>query len=85
MATIAEELRNSFPLHAEERFGGISRMPAHLHLMYYQVSWFTIINSYMKKKIQRRFGSRADLHVGYNSHHAATFILLSEESVRIVK
>ncbi|KAJ4302915.1 hypothetical protein N0V90_001806 [Kalmusia sp. IMI 367209] len=36
MAVIAEELRNSFPLHADERFGGISRMPAHLHLMYYQ-------------------------------------------------
>ena len=37
MAAIAEELRNSFPLHSDERFGGISRMPAHLHLMYYQV------------------------------------------------
>ncbi|KAF1972246.1 hypothetical protein BU23DRAFT_508700 [Bimuria novae-zelandiae CBS 107.79] len=36
MAAIAEELRNSFPLHADGRFGGISRMPAHLHLMYYQ-------------------------------------------------
>ncbi|KAF2446560.1 Zn(II)2Cys6 transcription factor [Karstenula rhodostoma CBS 690.94] len=36
MAAIAEELRNSFPLHSVERFGGISRMPAHLHLMYYQ-------------------------------------------------
>lgn len=41
MATIAEDLRSSFPLHADERFGGISRMPAHLHLMYYQVSRFT--------------------------------------------
>ncbi|USP74748.1 Zn(II)2Cys6 transcription factor [Curvularia clavata] len=36
MAAIAEELRNSFPLHSDERLGGISRMPAHLHLMYYQ-------------------------------------------------
>lgn len=41
MATIAEDLRSSFSLHADERFGGISRMPAHLHLMYYQVSRFT--------------------------------------------
>lgn len=34
---LAEELRRSFPLHADERFGGISRMPAYLHLLYYQV------------------------------------------------
>ncbi|KNG45003.1 fungal specific transcription factor domain-containing protein [Stemphylium lycopersici] len=37
LASLAEELRQSFPLHADERFGGISRMPAHLHLLYYQV------------------------------------------------
>ncbi|KAF1851671.1 Zn(II)2Cys6 transcription factor [Cucurbitaria berberidis CBS 394.84] len=36
LVSLAEELRQSFPLHADERFGGISRMPAHLHLMYYQ-------------------------------------------------
>ncbi|KAI8934829.1 hypothetical protein NX059_008510 [Plenodomus lindquistii] len=36
LTSLAEELRQSFPLHAEERFGGISRMPAHLHLLYYQ-------------------------------------------------
>lgn len=34
---LAQELRQSFPLHSDERFGGISRMPAHLHLLYYQV------------------------------------------------
>jgi hypothetical protein len=37
LTSLAEELRQSFPLHADERFGGISRMPAHLHLAYYQV------------------------------------------------
>ncbi|KAF2850962.1 Zn(II)2Cys6 transcription factor [Plenodomus tracheiphilus IPT5] len=36
LTSLAEELRQSFPLHADERFGGISRMPAHLHLLYYQ-------------------------------------------------
>jgi hypothetical protein len=36
LGSLAEELRQSFPLHADERFGGISRMPAHLHLSYYQ-------------------------------------------------
>jgi proline utilization trans-activator len=38
LTSLVEELRQSFPLHADERFGGISRMPAHLHLLYYQVS-----------------------------------------------
>lgn len=38
LVSLAEELRRSFPLHSDERFGGISRMPAHLHLLYYQVS-----------------------------------------------
>ena len=37
LTSLAEELRRSFPLHADERFGGISRMPAYLHLLYYQV------------------------------------------------
>jgi hypothetical protein len=37
LTSLAEELRQSFPLHADEGFGGISRMPAHLHLLYYQV------------------------------------------------
>ncbi|KAJ4369216.1 hypothetical protein N0V83_006301 [Neocucurbitaria cava] len=36
LVSLAEELRRSFPLHSDERFGGISRMPAHLHLLYYQ-------------------------------------------------
>ncbi|CAO2651315.1 Nn.00g096120.m01.CDS01 [Neocucurbitaria sp. VM-36] len=36
LVSLAEELRQSFPLHSDERFGGISRMPAHLHLLYYQ-------------------------------------------------
>ncbi|KAF1951189.1 Zn(II)2Cys6 transcription factor [Byssothecium circinans] len=36
LTPLAEELRQSFPLHPDERFGGISRMPAHLHLLYYQ-------------------------------------------------
>ncbi|UPX16174.1 uncharacterized protein EKO05_0006590 [Ascochyta rabiei] len=36
LAGLAEELRTSFPLHADERFGGISRLPAHSHLYYYQ-------------------------------------------------
>lgn len=38
IASLAEELRQGFPLHADERFGGISRLPAHLHLLYYQAS-----------------------------------------------
>jgi hypothetical protein len=38
LTTLAQELRQSFPLHPDDRFGGISRMPAHLHLLYYQVS-----------------------------------------------
>ncbi|TDZ46183.1 putative transcriptional regulatory protein [Colletotrichum trifolii] len=33
---VADELRNSFPLHADERFDGISRLSAHLHLLYCQ-------------------------------------------------
>jgi hypothetical protein len=37
LTSLAQELRQSFPLHPDERFGGISRMPAHLHLLYYQV------------------------------------------------
>ncbi|KAF3046110.1 hypothetical protein E8E12_011155 [Didymella heteroderae] len=36
LSGLAEELRTSFPLHADERFGGISRLPAHSHLYYYQ-------------------------------------------------
>lgn len=36
LTTLAQELRQSFPLHPDDRFGGISRMPAHLHLLYYQ-------------------------------------------------
>jgi hypothetical protein len=38
LTTLAHELRETFPLHADDRFVGISRMPAHLHLLYYQVS-----------------------------------------------
>jgi hypothetical protein len=38
LTALAQELRQSFPLHPDDRFGGISRMPAHLHLLYYQVS-----------------------------------------------
>jgi hypothetical protein len=38
LTTLAQDLRQSFPLHPDDRFGGISRMPAHLHLLYYQVS-----------------------------------------------
>lgn len=37
LAGLAEELRTSFPLHADEHFSGISRLPAHSHLYYYQV------------------------------------------------
>ncbi|KAH8730554.1 fungal-specific transcription factor domain-containing protein [Phaeosphaeriaceae sp. PMI808] len=36
LTALAQELRQSFPLHPDDRFGGISRMPAHLHLLYYQ-------------------------------------------------
>ncbi|KAF1929423.1 uncharacterized protein M421DRAFT_61128 [Didymella exigua CBS 183.55] len=36
LSGLAEELRSSFPLQADERFGGISRVPAHSHLYYYQ-------------------------------------------------
>ncbi|WDK16993.1 Zn(II)2Cys6 transcription factor [Colletotrichum graminicola] len=36
IVAVADELRNSFPLHADERFDGISRLSAHLHLLYYQ-------------------------------------------------
>lgn len=42
LTTLAQELRRSFPLHADDRFGGISRMPAHLHLLYYQVSRYRL-------------------------------------------
>ncbi|KZL76341.1 Zn(II)2Cys6 transcription factor [Colletotrichum tofieldiae] len=38
IVAVADELRNSFPLYADERFDGISRLSAHLHLSYYQVS-----------------------------------------------
>jgi proline utilization trans-activator len=38
LTALAQELRESFALHPDDRFGGISRMPAHLHLLYYQVS-----------------------------------------------
>ncbi|KAE9567565.1 Proline utilization trans-activator [Colletotrichum fructicola] len=36
IVSVADELRTSFPLHADERFDGISRLSAHLHLSYYQ-------------------------------------------------
>ncbi|OLN95765.1 Proline utilization trans-activator 2, partial [Colletotrichum chlorophyti] len=36
IVAVADELRTSFPLHADERFDGISRLSAHLHLSYYQ-------------------------------------------------
>lgn len=38
LAGLAEELRSSCPLQVDERLGGISRLPAHYHLYYYQVS-----------------------------------------------
>jgi proline utilization trans-activator len=38
LTTLAQELRRSFPLQPDDRFAGISRMPAYLHLLYYQVS-----------------------------------------------
>jgi len=38
LTALAHELRESFPLQLDDRFAGISRMPAHLHLLYYQVS-----------------------------------------------
>ncbi|KAK1515060.1 uncharacterized protein CCOS01_13253 [Colletotrichum costaricense] len=36
IVAVADELRTSFPLFADERFDGISRLSAHLHLLYYQ-------------------------------------------------
>lgn len=42
LTSLAEELRRSFPLHADERFDGISRMPAYLHLLYYQVRYTSL-------------------------------------------
>ncbi|KAK6221842.1 Zn(II)2Cys6 transcription factor [Colletotrichum tabaci] len=36
IVSVADELRTSFPLYADERFDGISRLSAHLHLLYYQ-------------------------------------------------
>jgi hypothetical protein len=45
IAALADELRQSFPLQTDERFGGISRMPAHLHLLYYQVCTFSSLES----------------------------------------
>lgn len=47
LTTLAQELRQSFPLHADDRFAGISRMPAHLHLLYYQVGIRKRYSSYM--------------------------------------
>jgi proline utilization trans-activator len=43
LAGLAEELRTSFPLHTDKRFGGISRLPAHSHLYYYQVRAFSLL------------------------------------------
>lgn len=37
VAGLSDELRQSFPLHLDEPFSGISRMSAHLHLLYHQV------------------------------------------------
>ncbi|KXH69582.1 fungal specific transcription factor domain-containing protein, partial [Colletotrichum salicis] len=37
IVAVADELRTSFPLFADERFDGISRLSAHLHLLYYQM------------------------------------------------
>lgn len=56
LTTLAQELRHSFPLHADERFGGISRMPAHLHLLYYQVRLyvFFVISILIGKLDHRR-------------------------------
>ncbi|KAL6705524.1 hypothetical protein ACN47E_006641 [Coniothyrium glycines] len=36
LTSLVRELKQDFPLHADERLGGISRTPAHLHLSYYQ-------------------------------------------------
>ncbi|KAF2193676.1 Zn(II)2Cys6 transcription factor [Zopfia rhizophila CBS 207.26] len=36
IAGLADELRQSFPLLLDEPFGGVSRMSAHLHLLYHQ-------------------------------------------------
>jgi proline utilization trans-activator len=42
LSPVAEELRQSFPLNPNEELGGISRIPAHLHLFYYQVSLLSL-------------------------------------------
>lgn len=76
MVSIAEELRKSFPLHGDERFGGISRLPAHLHLLYYQVSYLWTHHVDVLS---------TDRCIDHYSDHKTTTILLFEKGFRIAQ
>jgi hypothetical protein len=69
LTTLAQDLRQSFPLHPDDRFGGISRMPAHLHLLYYQVSQYPPFKCRLILK----------LHVDNCDCDKTTAVLLREE------
>jgi proline utilization trans-activator len=43
LTVLAPELRQSFPLKPDHRFDGISRISAHLHLLYYQVIYSAML------------------------------------------
>jgi hypothetical protein len=74
LGSLAEELRQSFPLHADERFGGISRMPAHLHLSYYQA-----------RPKPCRTQNQSDKYLDHCCCDEAIAFLLLEESLRVTK
>jgi proline utilization trans-activator len=44
LTVLGPDLRQSFPLKPDNRFDGISRMSAHLHLLYYQVTNPTMLH-----------------------------------------
>jgi hypothetical protein len=69
---LAQELRQSFPLHPDDRFGGISRMPAHLHLLYYQVRVQGV--SYDKQYLQQ---------IDYRRCDTTLTLLLRQKIIRI--
>jgi len=74
LTSLAEELRQSFPLHADERFGGISRMPAHLHLLYYQVRFTSPSNPALLINL-----------VDHRRRNKTAAVLLFEENVSIAE
>jgi hypothetical protein len=70
LGSLAEELRQSFPLHADEGFGGISRMPAHLHLFYYQARPIPFVSP-----------NESDTSLDHSRRNKTVAFLLLEESL----